>query len=1678
MAVVSDIEIRLRADIARLQQDMTQARRVVTETQDRINAAANAMKTALAGIGLGAGLAEVIKMADEYAKFTAQLRLASTSQADFAASYADVKRVAKESQQDLASTGVLYARIANGTRELGTTQKQVAAITETVNLALRVSGATAVESASAQLQLSQAFASGTLRGEEFNAVNEAAPRLMKALADGMGKPVGALKAMATEGLITSKIMAEVLPKALDSLREESSKIQTISGSFTVLKNEMLEFFGAQAQANGTVAIITTSIGYLAEHLDALVTVLKTAMAYQIGTWLATWTTKTYAQVTASVALRAATMVQMQAEVTAAEAQVALLAATQAAIVMSRNEMITRLGQANANIRSAEAAIAAASAAGAQSYALMVLRNATAELAVAEAARVAMLAELAILGQQQARVSAQITAADTAQAAAKARLAGATGILAGAMRGLSAATAFLGGPIGAIILAIGALMLAWQLFAKKSKEANAEVAESFDEAHKRIIKQLDEQIQKQENLLQLKNAGMTTAQAEKQLPIVLQLAAASKQMQELNARAGDFSRISNDDAILKRIELGKQITELLQKQEKATTGAAAVEKMSIAERVKGLKTEMATREEKRLAELKAIEDLKGKTADYDDLVARINEKYKDNKAEGAVKKEQQAYVTLITSIREKIETGKLENATDLDAAEGQKLRIKFEQMLIEGKLKMSAAHQIAARSALDELDQVEKLAKAHLSEKEVKKYIEESTLARQDSIASLEAEYRMAGKSSDARELAMIEVKEQANLEKFLLQARLANRALTDPQIAKLKEEAAARVTVEQATLAQTKALNYASQLAAENKRFAAEALFDEKDRAAALLRIDAAMWQERIALAGEGTEAQKRLQEEYSTWYKNQLAKPEIEASKKMWESIDSTAHDAFTSIFDSGKSAFDRLRDTLKSGLLDLLYQMTIKKWILSIGASVSGGASGLASAGDIASLGGSGGGGGMGSIANLAQGAKTAYTIATQGFSGVAAGIGGSIATLGNIFGSSAVSAFGTGMGLTGAQAAAASAAYGSAGMASTGSALTAGAAAAPLVAAAAGIAAGVLGGKLISGQYGSTATVVGGTGVGAVAGAFLGGPIGAAIGGAIGGVIGGLANRAFGMGDKKYGETGITGTLSGNSFTGNEYAKWTQKGGWFRSDKADTDRKAVDASTSNAFVETYAAIRNVSATLAGVIGADTSALANRAQALNINLTGLTTDADRLAAVTKFFEGVGNTIAVELVPNLAQFQVQGEALSTTLQRVSQNYAGVDAALQLIGRTSQEAFGAVGVSSIAAREALIKMAGGLDALSSGTAYFAENFLTIDQQMAPVIESVNKSLAALGMSGVKTTAQYADAVMKLTSSGALATESGQELYLQLLALAPAFKAVTDHTQKLNGSLEERIKLQDAIDKLTLTSEQLRAKERATIGAGNLALYDQLQALNDLAAARTSETDRLKAVAESTKAFAQSLNTALSSLSQGSLSTLTPLQKLADAQGRYQQTLAAAKAGDATAQGNLTATAQAFLTASQVVNASSARYAADAARVQAELAALAAAAVGKQTEAERQLTLLTAQADGILKVNESVNLASTSIVTAIDNLRATGYATPYSTAPMGNTPSTAPMGGPDNVALANALTAVQQELAAMRAEAAQNAAHIADTVALSSASNASTITQGTKDAAMSQVYAEQLAPTVA
>lgn len=85
-----------------------------------------------------------------------------------------------------------------------------------------------------------------------------------------------------------------------------------------------------------------------------------------------------------------------------------------------------------------------------------------------------------------------------------------------------------------------------------------------------------------------------------------------------------------------------------------------------------------------------------------------------------------------------------------------------------------------------------------------------------------------------------------------------------------------------------------------------------------------------------------------------------------MWASVDRTAHDVFVNVFEGGSNVFKKLGQTLKASVLDVLYQMTVRKWIISIGTSIFGGGFGGAAA---AATGSSVAGSAAGGVLNIAS-------------------------------------------------------------------------------------------------------------------------------------------------------------------------------------------------------------------------------------------------------------------------------------------------------------------------------------------------------------------------------------------------------------------------------------------------------------------------------------------------------------------------------------------------------------------------------------------------------------------------------------------------------------------------------------------------------------------------------------
>lgn len=171
----------------------------------------------------------VIRTADAYQRMNARLKLATGNQQEFNKASEELRRIADATASPVDSLVTLYGRISRPLKEAGRSQADILKITEAVATSFRVSGATAQEAEGGVIQFAQALGSGALRGEEFNSVADAAPRLMQALADGIGVPVSALKDMAAQGKLTASVVSDALVGQLGKLKGELEALGSTAG---------------------------------------------------------------------------------------------------------------------------------------------------------------------------------------------------------------------------------------------------------------------------------------------------------------------------------------------------------------------------------------------------------------------------------------------------------------------------------------------------------------------------------------------------------------------------------------------------------------------------------------------------------------------------------------------------------------------------------------------------------------------------------------------------------------------------------------------------------------------------------------------------------------------------------------------------------------------------------------------------------------------------------------------------------------------------------------------------------------------------------------------------------------------------------------------------------------------------------------------------------------------------------------------------------------------------------------------------------------------------------------------------------------------------------------------------------------------------------------------------------
>ncbi|MDV6347467.1 hypothetical protein R2083_08060 [Nitrosomonas sp. Is35] len=408
-----------------------------------------------------------------------------------------------------------------------------------------------------------------------------------------------------------------------------------------------------------------------------------------------------------------------------------------------------------------------------------------------------------------------------------------------------------------------------------------------------------------------------------------------------------------------------------------------------------------------------------------------------------------------------------------------------------------------------------------------------------------------------------------------------------------------------------------------------------------------------------------------------------------------------------------------------------------------------------------------------------------------------------------------------------------------------------------------------------------------------------------------------------------TGLDGTITdvyrskGAVFTGNRHKS-------FESDIPSEIIRDIDKTIKNIYKSTHQFALN--------LGMDANLVDTFTKEIQIKSEKgktLTTE-----AVGEMLSGLNDEIVARLMPNIDDFKLTGETAGQTFTRLNSEFEALNSAAIDLGASVGYAKQLVSGMSIEARMAFIDLAGGAENLKQLTSYFAENYLTPTERIAPMIEQLTAAAKDLGFA--YTTDVTKEQVKALIQSDHITAETR----LGLLGLLRTFDNVRDTLDAMSFATGGAA---DAIGNLS----------SVIAGFGN-----------DLNAAYQSQKSAIESNISRFKDLAGQLRSSRESLALGALSPLTPGQRLDEARNQFNQTRLAAASGDQNALAKLPSIAQSFLEASQVYNASGAAYLSDFGMVNDVLKNAEASALSQIDIATNQLTALDESVKNLIEIKDT------------------------------------------------------------------------------------------------------------
>lgn len=252
--------------------------REIEEGTQEANQFTNVIKGAVASYATLQGLSTALNLSDQLTTTTARLNLMNDGLQNTEELQNLIFASAERSRGSYQATAAAVSKLGVMAADAFDGSEEIVGFMELVNKQFTIAGTEAAGVDAAMLQLTQAMASGVLRGEELNSIFEQAPTIIQTIADYLDVPIGSIRSMAAEGQITADVVKSAMFASADATNAKfESMPKTFSQIWTSFQNNALMAFQPILQKMSEIANSEAFQSFVSGAIEALSTVAGVAL---------------------------------------------------------------------------------------------------------------------------------------------------------------------------------------------------------------------------------------------------------------------------------------------------------------------------------------------------------------------------------------------------------------------------------------------------------------------------------------------------------------------------------------------------------------------------------------------------------------------------------------------------------------------------------------------------------------------------------------------------------------------------------------------------------------------------------------------------------------------------------------------------------------------------------------------------------------------------------------------------------------------------------------------------------------------------------------------------------------------------------------------------------------------------------------------------------------------------------------------------------------------------------------------------------------------------------------------------------------------------------------------------------------------------------------------------------